>query len=186
MKKQNKALTSDWYDQVYLDQTEGKPDLSYMKKHLEKIADQCVGGILDLGCGLGMLANMTDQYYIGVDYSEVAIKYAIAHNHNPRAVFAHVDLKEFIQNDLSMQTVVLSEILEHIDFPIQLAEYAKRNFRRRLVGSVPINMPIKSHVTPAWDKKAILSLFGNNPVYIVECCGNAKRNNIHWHFTYER
>ena len=187
MKKQNKALASDWYDKVYLDQTAGKPDLSYMENHLKLIAEYCTGGILDLGCGLGLLANMLmDSYYIGVDYSEVAIKYAIAHNHNPRAVFVHADLQEFIKNDITLDTVVLSEVMEHIDFPIQLATYAKRNFRKRLVGSVPINMPIKSHVKPTWSKKEILLLFGNDPIQIIECCKNSKRNNIHWHFTYER
>jgi 2-polyprenyl-3-methyl-5-hydroxy-6-metoxy-1,4-benzoquinol methylase len=182
-----KALTSEWYDTVYTDQTAEGNSLHYTKDHLMRIAEQCVGGVLDLGCGLGLLSDMIgENYYIGVDYSEVAIKYAIAHTHNPQAIFVHADLQEFIKHDVPMQTVVLSEVMEHIDFPMQLATYAKRNFRKRLVGSVPINMPIKSHLKPAWSKKEILSLFGNTPIYLMECCKNSKRTNIHWHFTYER
>lgn len=180
-------VPSTWYDQVFSDTVQDHTKLLYFKRHLRCLAGHCVGSILDLGCGLGLLADMVgNSYYLGVDFSSFAIDYARGHTQNKRAVFIRADLKEFIQQQLFFDTIVISEILEHIDFPILLAGYAIKNYKQRLIGSVPTYISSESHIKASWSKEDIFYLFGKNPSYLMQDCTNGKRKNIHWHFTYSK
>lgn len=183
---ENKPVNDKWYDDVFKKAVETPGGPINFVKHLKCLSQFCVGSVLDLGCGLGLLADMVEGSYLGIDYSEYAIGYARKTTKNIKANFMRADLMEFIKSPILFDTIVLSEVLEHIDFPAQLIRYAVDNYQKRLVASVPINMPIKSHLKPVWLKEEILNLFGNNPIYLEQGCRNLKGKNIHWHFVYER
>lgn len=180
-------VDNKWYDTTFerAVHTPGGP-VNYIK-HLKHLSRFCVGSVLDLGCGLGLLADMiADNLYFGIDYSEYAIEHARKTTKNPRATFLHGDLLDFIETPLRYDTIVLSEVIEHIVFPAQLASFAVANYKKRLVGSVPVNMIIKSHIKPKWSRQEIQNLFGKDPIYFAQGCKNSKGRNIHWHFVYER
>lgn len=179
-----KPKNSDWYDTIYQKSVKSVVQPVHQEEHLNFIVKYCTGSILDLGCGLGLLADRIPARYLGIDFSQFAIDYASAHCNNPDATFLCEELtaRKFYER---FDTVVLSEVLEHIKFPDRLVDYAKEYCRKRLIVTVPVNMPIASHFTPVWTKRYILEMFGLHPLVIEQGCSTPKKHNIHWHFVYE-
>ena len=115
--------------------------------------------VLDLGCGLGMAANLIDdREYLGLDFSPVAIEYAKAHNENPNAAFDVAHFEE--APDRKYDSILLLEVLEHIEQPGQLASLALAKAQKRIIITVPINMPCRGHAKSAWTKEDLEELFG--------------------------
>lgn len=105
--------------------------------------------ILDLGCGLGAVANhINNREYFGIDYSPVAIEYAKEHNENPNADFKLGRFKE--TPNKKYDTVLLLEVLEHVAQPKLLAAFALERAQKCVIVTVPINMACRGHIHPCW------------------------------------
>lgn len=175
-----------YYDDVFRMTVGTKNGTNSTVEHLKILAKYCKGGVLDLGCGLGLLADMIgNEVYLGVDQSDYAVNYAREHVKNPLAQFMVTDLRWFIENHYGrIDTIVLSEVLEHITFPKELARFAMEH-ADRIVGSVPTTLRSKGHIKPTWSAEDIMALFGKSPKILEQGCKNSKKRNIHWHFVFE-
>jgi len=103
--------------------------------------------VLDLGCGDGRLARAlpTGTSYHGVDYSEKRV--AIAQERAPEgATFSVSDLWDFVEFDsAAWGTVVLVDVLEHLESPLKLLDMI-RPACREILATVPINLPNPAHL----------------------------------------
>ncbi|GAB4264406.1 MAG: hypothetical protein Kow0080_03420 [Candidatus Promineifilaceae bacterium] len=91
----------------------------------QKIAHYCQGSVLDVACGLkGLSEFITQDKYLGCDL-------------NGGDVIASIYSLPFPDN--SFDTVVLGEVLEHLDMPLVALSEAGRVSRHRIVVTVPNN-----------------------------------------------
>jgi 2-polyprenyl-3-methyl-5-hydroxy-6-metoxy-1,4-benzoquinol methylase len=72
--------------------------------------------VLDVGCGDGYLASQISQKFevIGIDISREAVK--VAKNKNPKMDFIVASCTDIPFPDNSFDTVVASEVIEHINY----------------------------------------------------------------------
>lgn len=153
--------------------------INWRMSRLKHLGPELTGSVLDLGCGLGLLAGFTQDTYVGVDWSKVAIQYATSHF--PHGKFIQADILEFVSSveDASFDTVVLSEVLEHFhegDRSTLLAA-TKRITRCKVIITVPHNSPDPTHVNPQWKCQDVERLIG--PAEIMNIRG-------HWMAIWER
>lgn len=175
-----KAVPSIWYDKVFSASSKDANTMKRYRSHLRFMADNIIGNsVLDLGCGMGLLADMIgNRNYIGVDFSNFCIRYAIENCSNPNALFYKSKIED-VELNQCYDTVVLSEILEHVDKPEEIVAIALKCCSVAVIGSVPIAMPMECHVTPNWTAEDIFTLFDAEPAILLQGCSNT-----HWHFVY--
>lgn len=123
----------------------------------EEVSKDVVGSVLDLGCGFGFLADFVKGPYLGVDFSPVAIWGA--REMSPSVEFVVGDLRHFTPT-VAFDTVVLLEVLEHLDNPAQAVELARQWATQRIVVSVPRHMPGGGHIWPTWTEEDVARLLG--------------------------
>lgn len=176
----------DFYDQVFTKKLDLPDELIQGDNHLSDMARFCIGSVLDIGCGMGQLANLIGKrVYTGIDFSPVAISYAIQNCQNPNARFICLSFDEMVKLGRPADTVVLSEVLEHLENPGLIAGYAIQNAQARIVASVPVHMPLEQHVKADWSKADIEKLFGIKPSQITKGCINSKGIYRHWHMIFD-
>ncbi len=91
----------------------------------EQIAAYCVGRTLDVACGLGGLRRfLPGDRYLGCDLAGGAVRCSA------------YDLPFRI---MSFDTVVLGELLEHLEMPFAALKEAGRVCRKRMIITVPNN-----------------------------------------------
>lgn len=152
-----------YYDRVFKHDVIGNlRAMGWIENHLKHVRPELIGSILDLGCGLGLLASSAKDRYVGVDFSEVAIEYAASHHSNGE--FIKADIMEFTSDitDDEFDTVVLAEVLEHFhedDRGVLLSE-AKRIAGCRVIITLPMNSPDPTHVKPQWKRDEVAQLVG--------------------------
>ena len=154
---------SSAYDKVYASEIIGVTRAINLIYHWSLPASKyVVGTVLDLGCGLGLMADLVSGEYTGIDYSQVAIWHAKAHVQNQAARFTCDDLLLYVLDagDDSVDTVILCEVLEHLKHPEDTIREAKRVARDRIVMTVPRNSPNPLHVKSKWSYQDMLKLLG--------------------------
>lgn len=117
--------------------------------HLQAFMDTLFGmveqtnpqSVLDAGCGEGYtvkyLAERNREWKLtGLDLSEVAIKYAQTQL-GDRAKFRTGSIYKLPFSDRSFDTVICSEVLEHLDEPERAVAELKRVARKAVVITVP-------------------------------------------------
>ena len=97
--------------------------------------------VLDAGCGEGFVTNylaqqQPDLKLTGMDLSQAAIDYAEAH-FGDAATFRTGSIYKLPFSDNSFDTVVCSEVLEHLDDPDSAVTELKRVARQYVVITVP-------------------------------------------------
>ena len=107
----------------------------------EMVARTQPGTVLDAGCGEGFgvdaLARQEPAWRItGVDLSEEAIAYAQEH-FGERGQFRTGSIYKLPFSDDSFDTVVCSEVLEHLEDPVAAVQELKRVARAYVVITVP-------------------------------------------------
>jgi len=118
--------------------------------------------IIEVGCGPGQLANMFFDNeicdYRGIDFSAVAIEMAKANNKMHPDVFMvdNAYNSEIFSSDYN--TVVLLEVLEHIDNDLLVLNKIRKN--AHVIFSVP-NYYSYSHMRWFDSKDEILERYGN-------------------------
>lgn len=108
-----------YYDQVYRGQ------YAVDEKRVQFVSELCRGKVLDIGCGDGVLAGYCGSY-LGLDFSEAAIDLARKRNHGSE--FLLYDFLADVGDDLPdgpWDTIVLGELLEHIDGGAQTMLFRK-------------------------------------------------------------
>jgi len=91
--------------------------------------------ILDFGCGYGAYSyelNKLDFKCVGVDINEEYIKIA-----REKGVDAHLIKDELPFNEKSFDTVIMFELLEHVQNPDKILKEAKRVARKNILITVP-------------------------------------------------
>ena len=98
------------------------------KWRMNKIKKYLAGyKILDFGCGYGKLASvLTEKEYIGIDIDKEIIEFAKVNNAERwNAKFYSLD--EFENKNYTFDTVVLSAVIEHLDYPVQTLMELKKH-----------------------------------------------------------
>lgn len=150
---------ADYYDKVYQGQI-ADPSLRREAVRMPAVIPHIQGSVLDLGCGLGEMANLLgDREYLGVDFSPVAIQYARENTRNPNARFRLMDFRDDPALN-QFDTVLLLEVLEHAQDPTAVIGFARRHAQKRIIATVPIDMPDPSHIKPQWNEADLRELLG--------------------------
>lgn len=148
-----------FYDAVYRQHVKDAGWMQGLVNRTLPAMEYVVGSVLDVGCGIGQCADMVNgNRYHGFDFSEFAIRHARATSHNPRATFEVADF--FGWSGERYDTVLLLEVLEHVQNYKRLAQLAKDKAARRIIVTVPKDMPYKSHVKDKWSFDDLSALFG--------------------------
>lgn len=118
--------------------------------------------ILELGCGAGQFAYLVFKkgfnYIKGIDFSLEAIKLAKKFNPEKKDLFIQGDLydKEFYQGDYN--TVILTEVLEHLEFDEFVFLFIKKG--TKVIFTVP-DYRATGHVRVYKSKKEITQRYGD-------------------------
>jgi len=132
-------------------------------KRLQYLSVYCVESVLDLGCGLGELADIVSgNQYLGIDFSTFACKHARVYTRNPNARFMHGDLTKLVTR-LEYDTIVLSEVLDCLDAPEAIVDYALHNYQKRLIVTLPVNSPGIGKVKGTWAEAEVRKLMSGRP-----------------------
>lgn len=132
------------------------PDVwALMRERCAKIVPHVTGEtVLDVACGLGLLAEYFNGRYTGVDFAPIAIEYA--KSQCPTAEFIEADVFQFLlKSGRRFDTVILSEIQEHVAYPVRLYELAAATANKRIVWTVPRDLDAPAHVWPIWPEQSI-------------------------------
>jgi 2-polyprenyl-3-methyl-5-hydroxy-6-metoxy-1,4-benzoquinol methylase len=164
----NERMNPEYYDKVHKHTLSNSALVNQTAKRMEHIAqfisskhEDIPFSVLDAGCGLGLLQNYLPYgtLYTGVDYSLSAISHASKINKSEfRQTYILGDVYNIFYDfgrDV-FDFIVMSEILEHIEFrPMWLAN-AFRKCSQKMIITVPIDMPNEpSHIKPTWTQEDI-------------------------------
>jgi SAM-dependent methyltransferase len=159
-----KAKGHAYYDNVYRQSISEESQRWILERDLAVLPYITGTSVLDLGCGLGTIANhLTNRSwaeYLGLDFSSVAIEHASAANTNPAATFQESDILTYTSMT-QWDTVLLLEVLEHIDNPSFMCKRALSIAGQRLIVTVPRDMPGRAHVKPTWTRLDLERMLGN-------------------------
>lgn len=122
----------------------------YQPERFIKIAELCKGRVLDVGCGTGHLSDFYSGPYVGIDISDVAVAQA-KEIRRKDAFFQVADVtKTRLEVQKKVDTVVIAEMLEHIDDDEFLFETLQQVLETNgiIIVSVPNGerVPDESHV----------------------------------------
>ncbi|WP_017472924.1 class I SAM-dependent methyltransferase [Amphibacillus jilinensis] len=164
-----KAKDADFYNQVYLNGGQNQmykvsyqdsPYFPIWKQAIEALEMNDKPKILELGCGVGQFAQFLFTYpidrYMGIDYSEEAIKQAKASNPSHKDCFIVDDIYETTWLDSDYQIVILFEVLEHLEHDLAVLDRIKKDSQICL--SVP-NFDSASHVRYFPTEQAVIERY---------------------------
>lgn len=151
----NVAMGPEYYDKVYGEHR--NQDWDSFRGLAEEACKHAIGSVLDLGCGFGFVSEFAPGPYLGVDFSPVAIQRA--KELYPEAEFVLADFHTF-EPPKTFDTVVMIEVLEHLDDPAWAIAFAKRWADQKIIVSVPNHMRTTGHVWPCWTGGDVRRLLG--------------------------
>jgi len=129
------------------------------KIRYQTIATFCEGTILDVGCGTGDLSKYLNPEmvmgYVGLDTDGI--------------VDIHGSIYHLPFKDRSFDTVVISEVLEHLEQPANALRELARVSKKRIVITVPNPWNLKQILSLVFHNHNIrepnhISLFGDNEI----------------------
>lgn len=135
-----------------------KPDKGDISRY-KLIARHCLGKVLDIGCGVGELRRYLTSNdnigYVGLDTSG--------------NVHIHGSVYQLPIHSDSFDTVVLSEILEHLENPKEALYEVTRITKHRVIISVPNPWSLNQLTSVLFRKHNLLepnhiNLFGDNEI----------------------
>ena len=130
---QQKHTATNWFYRKHLE--------AFYEKLYEMIDATESESLLDAGCGEGFVVDYLAQRnpnlkLTGIDVSAEAIEYAKAH-FGERARFRTGSVYKLPFSDKSFDTILCSEVLEHLDDPNRAVSELKRVARKYVVITVP-------------------------------------------------
>jgi 2-polyprenyl-3-methyl-5-hydroxy-6-metoxy-1,4-benzoquinol methylase len=109
---------------------------NFLRNRFGFIVDNVIGpNVLDIGCGTGLTHNLIDKNFfkVGVDIEIDNINIA---KQNSNAFFCQSNTILPFKNEI-FDTVVCTEVIEHVDNPIETIEEIHRVVKNRLVLTCP-------------------------------------------------
>lgn len=109
----------------------------YLRKQRIKAAkDFILGNVLDVGCGIGEVANLVSaDYYFGVDIDDDSLM--IARQRHPEHCFQYA----LPPTNMFFDTIIVLAVIEHVSDPYvffnQLVARLKRTVTSRIIISTP-------------------------------------------------
>lgn len=162
-----KAKGAEYYDRVYKKVTTDTDIKSqtWIEERDIAVLPYLKGNVLDLGCGLGTIANGLENRpknnYLGVDFCQTAIDYAKANCKNSMAAFLQRDILSWNPSFDTWDIVLLLEVLEHIENPSLMCKRAIVMAKKRLIVTVPRDMPGRAHIKATWTRLDLERMLGN-------------------------
>lgn len=140
-----------FYDRHYAREPRRARNVTH-ERHTE-IARYVTGdSVLDLGCGVALIANMIgERAYLGIDFSSEAIASSRRVSENSRAAFicdSLANTSNYVKRPYD--TVLMIEVLEHLAEPEAAVELAMSLAAQRFVATLPVDMRAPAHVQPTW------------------------------------
>jgi len=134
--------SKEYWNKIYRTRNKGK-DIYRVKKELNDfVLSKIKGSVLELGCGIGMLAKEIEGKYLGLDISSVAIQ--AMHKQGFKAEIR--DIPSI--NTKKFDTIVGLELLEHLDDDDRLQTIIEANkLCSQAIFSVPNNCMPPSDIT---------------------------------------
>lgn len=77
--------------------------------------------VLDIGCGIGQYASLTDGRYLGIDLNCPYVEHARRRRGDGRHVFRCVDAAELVAEGERFDLVLMVDFLHHLDVPAVLS-----------------------------------------------------------------
>lgn len=148
-------MTEEYYNAAFqrMIDNPGSDSWKWIEERNDFIIPHIVGiNVFDLGCGLGTIAKKISNSYIGIDFSSVAIEWAKKNCWGCSKRFFKQSFDEVGRSHYSAGTVLLLEVLEHVEnltIPVNLA---KQIAALRIIVTVPVDMPGKKHFHPRWNE----------------------------------
>jgi|GEM_PF-4547552 SAM-dependent methyltransferase len=71
--------------------------------------------VLDIGCGTGLFANITNGYYVGIDSDVHSINRAQRKQYNNKKIFRCVDLNTLQEEGEMFDVVLIADVLHHLN-----------------------------------------------------------------------
>jgi len=148
------ALYRELYEyeaDVYRITDEAEDALSHRRNLLRRILPQDPGAaILDVGCGDGAisadLAERTGARVVGTDLAEKRVRFA--REHAPSGRFAQGSVYDLPFADGSFDTVVCTDLLEHLDDPQRAVRELVRVSSKWVLVTVPYAIEIEKTLCP--------------------------------------
>jgi len=136
------------------------------------------GPILDLGCG-NCLWNEAGMPVLGMDICDNMLKYNMSSNRSLRALRADIS-KDLPIKDGSVNTVVITEVLEHFGDYLSLVGELKRILKKGgiVIGSVPYGK-FPGLWSPAFALQCLYRGLIHGDQYYLNRCGHAAAFNVH-------
>lgn len=138
------------------------------------LKDYLEGSVLDVGGGPGFLAPFclpNASVYTCVDISDVAVKHGAMLFPGSTFICQDVEKTRLPFGDKSFDTVVCSEVFEHIETHDFLLAELKRVARRRIIITVPTSMGGVGHIWPVWSYAELVDKFGClGKIMEIRCC----------------
>ena len=96
--------------------------------------------VIDIGCGIGQYAAVTDGEYLGIDLNPRYIEYAQHRRGGPRRSFRQADARTIGNENHRFDIVLMVDFLHHLpdDTCHELLEHAVRLARRHVVSFEPV------------------------------------------------
>ncbi len=132
-KNHDKHTADNWLYRKHLE--------SFLEKLVDIVRNTGCSTLLDAGCGEGFVVGyiskrLPELKITGVDLSEDAIEYAKSH-FGDHARFRTGSVYKLPFSDKSFDTVLCSEVLEHLDDPNRAVGELKRVARHHVIITVP-------------------------------------------------
>lgn len=128
-----KHTTTNWFYRKHLE--------SFYETLIEMIGETGCESLLDAGCGEGFVVDAVTKAFpdikvTGIDVNEQAVEYA-KERFGEKARFRPGSVYKLPFSDKSFDTVLCSEVLEHLDDPNRAMGELKRVARNYVVITVP-------------------------------------------------
>jgi 2-polyprenyl-3-methyl-5-hydroxy-6-metoxy-1,4-benzoquinol methylase len=97
--------------------------------------------LLDIGCGIGQYASITEGEYLGVDLEESYIAYARTHKRRPNQTFRCTDVTNVLDEDRQFDLVLMVDFLHHISDEdcIRLLDVTAQLAKKAVVSFEPVS-----------------------------------------------
>ena len=132
-----------------------------LRHHYLLVAEYLSGKVLDIGCGPGYLAAFVKpnaHWYWGIDISPEAIRQAQILFPESHFLTGDVESEPLPYGDNEFDTVVVSEVFEHLEDHAPLIKEVRRVTKEFVVVTTPISMGGVGHIWPRWRYSNILHL----------------------------
>jgi 2-polyprenyl-6-hydroxyphenyl methylase/3-demethylubiquinone-9 3-methyltransferase len=118
-----------WDDPVALLRAQGRVILPWITDRIKKNFGDKKVGVLDIGCGAGLLSNelaLEGHTVTGIDMSSESLRIARLHDATRGVTYVEGDALELPFPENTFQVVTCMDFLEHVHFPAQyIAEMSR-------------------------------------------------------------